>query len=92
MRPDNSVIKGGVPQKAIARAMVEAGRAYAIYINGGSEATLTVELPAGNYKAQWINTKTGKIDKEETFEHTGGNRTLVSPQYADDIALRIRKS
>jgi hypothetical protein len=99
MRPDNSVIKGGVPQKAPAAscearagAMAEAGRAYAIYINGGSEATLTVELPAGNYKAQWINTKTGKIDKEETFEHTGGNRTLVSPQYVDDIALRIRKS
>lgn len=92
MRPDNSVIKGGVPQKATSRALVEAGRAYAIYINGGSEATLTVELPAGNYKAQWINTKTGKIDKEETFEHTGGNRTLVSPQYVDDIALRIRKN
>jgi len=92
MKPDNSIIKGGVPEKASARALIdEAGRAYAIYINGGSEATLAVELPAGAYRAEWINTKTGKVDKEETFEHAGGNRTLSSPEYADDIALRIRK-
>lgn len=92
MKPDNSVVKGGLPQKATARALVETGRSYAIYINGGSEAALVVELPAGSYKAQWLNTKTGQIDKEEDFEHTGGNRTLNSPQYVDDIALRIRKN
>jgi hypothetical protein len=45
MKPDNSVIKGGVPDKATARALVQAGRAYAIYINGGSETKLIVELP-----------------------------------------------
>ena len=92
MKPDNSVIKGGVPEKATARALIEAGRAYAIYINGGGEATLIIELSAGSYKAQWLNTKTGKIDKEESFEHTGGNRTLNSPQYVDDVALRILKN
>jgi hypothetical protein len=92
MKPDNSVIKGGLPQKATAHALVETGRSYVIYINGGSEAALVVELPAGSYKAQWLNTKTGKIDKEENFEHTGGNRTLNSPQYVDDIALRIREN
>jgi hypothetical protein len=91
MKPDNSVIKGGVPEKASARALVETGRAYAIYINGGSEASLVVELPPGVYRAQWLNTKTGKVDKEESFEHTGGSHTLHSPEYADDIALRIRK-
>ena len=91
MKPDNSVIKGGVPEKASARALVETGRAYAIYINGGSKATPAVELPAGVYRAEWINTKTGKVDKEESFEHTGGSHTLHSPEYADDIALRIRK-
>ena len=91
MKPDSSVIKGGVPEKATARALIEAGRAYVIYINGGTEATLEVELPAGAYRAEWVNTKTGKVDKKETFEHTGGNRTLHSPEYVDDIALRIRK-
>ncbi|MHC4331116.1 MAG: cellulase family glycosylhydrolase, partial [Planctomycetota bacterium] len=89
MKPDNSVIKSGIPDKATARALVQNGRAYVIYINGGSKAKLELELPRGNYRAEWLNTKTGKIDKKQTFEHTGGNKTLPSPLYNDDIALRI---
>ncbi len=90
MKPNNSVIKGGVPEKATARALVQVGRAYAIYINGGSKANLAVELPGGTYKAEWVNTKTGNVDKKERFRHAGGNRTLHSPKYSNDIALRIR--
>jgi hypothetical protein len=92
MRPDNSVIKGGVPDNATARALVEEGRAYAIYINGGNRTDLVVALPGGKYKAEWLNTKTGKSDKKQTFEHISGNRTLGSPTYKDDIALRISRS
>ena len=92
MRPDDSVIKGGVPDEATAHALVENSRAYAIYINGGSHAQLQVELPKGKYTAEWLNTKTGKTDKDETFDHPGGNRTLASPKYEDDIALRILRS
>jgi len=92
MKPDNSVIKGGVPEKATARALVENSQAYAIYINGGSEAQLQIELPKGKYTAEWINTKTGKSDKKESFDQPGGNRTLGSPKYEDDIALRILRS
>ena len=92
MKPDNSIIKGGVPDKATARALVAKGRAYAIYINGGSRAQLQVDLPGGKYTAQWLNTKTGKIDKKEAFEHCGGTRTLPSPRYEDDIALQILRS
>ena len=90
MKPDNSVIKGGIPDKATARALVQAGRSYAIYIKGGNEAKLIVELPKGTYRAEWVNTKTGKVDKTETFQHDNGNRTLSSSKYVDDIALRIR--
>jgi len=89
MQPDNSVIKGGVSEKVTARALVETGRAYAIYINGGNKAELHVNLPGGRYSTQWLNTKTGKIDKKETFEHAGGTRSLKSPDYKEDIALRI---
>ena len=92
MKPDDSVIKGGTPDKATARALVQKGRAYAIYINGGSEVQLQVELPKGKYRADWVNTKTGKIDKKETFDHPGGNRTLKSQNYKNDIALRILRS
>ena len=92
MTPDNSVIKGGIPDKATARALVRKGRAYAVYINGGSEAQLQVQLPKGKYTAEWVNTKTGKTDKNGAFDHSGGKRTLKSPKYRDDIALRILSS
>ena len=92
MRPANSVIKGGVPAKATARALAQTGKAYAIYVNGGSEARLAVELPKGKYIVEWVNTKTGKVDKAERFEHGGGRRTIGSPKYTDDIALRILNS
>lgn len=92
MKPDNSVIKGGVPNGATARAIVEHGRAYAIYIKEGTQANLVVELPKGTYRAEWLNPRTGQIEKSERLQHAGGNATLPSPQYSEDIALRIVRS
>ena len=90
MKPDNSIIKSGIPQKATVRALVQPGQGYAIYINGGSEAELVLALSRGVYKAEWVNTKTGEVEKTETFRYGGGDRTLRSPKYTDDIALRIQ--
>jgi hypothetical protein len=55
-------------------------------------APLALHLPAGTYDAAWVNTLTGKLDKEERFRHGGGTRTLLSPPYAEDIALRLKRS
>jgi hypothetical protein len=71
---------------------VEAGQQYAIYVHGGTQVELLVDLPAGSYRAEWVNTKTGGVDKEERFDHAGGNRRLVSPDYAEDIALRVKRT
>jgi len=91
MRPDNAVI-GGAPRGTTARALVEKGRVYAVYVNGGSRAKLALALPGGAYRAEWVNTKTGDVDKAEEFQHAGGTRVLVSPKYVDDVALRVRRS
>jgi hypothetical protein len=101
MRPDNSVLKDShitLPRnrkppeaKATVRALVAAGRTYAIYVHGGTQATLDLALPAGKYRAEWINTKTGAVDKNEDFEHGGGTKQLASPPYQEDIALRVRR-
>jgi hypothetical protein len=56
-----------------------------------SETTLTVELPAGKYAAEWVDTKTGAIAKREEFKHDGGARKLAAPDYKDDIALRVKR-
>src|SRR5205807_10145974 len=57
MKPDNAVIKGGVPAGGTARALVDRGKAYAVYVKGGTEAKLVLDLPAGSYRAEWVDTR-----------------------------------
>jgi hypothetical protein len=92
MAPSNGVIVGGLPGGVPARALVEPGQQYAIYLNGGSQANLEIDLPSGSYEAEWVNTQTGNVDGSETFSHAGGTRTVGSPAYSGDIALRIVRS
>ena len=91
MTPDNSVIQGGLPPKTTARALVEKGKQYAVYINGPGVSKLDVELPAGRYQVQWINTLSGAVDKAETIRHDAGRRSLDAPDYSADVALSIRR-
>jgi len=78
-----------VSPPATVRVLAETGAVYAVYVNGGTAAELELELPAGIYRAEWVNTKTGGIDKAEMFDHAGGQKSLASPAYSEDIALRI---
>jgi len=92
MKPDDSVAKGTLPKGATARVLSRSGQAYAIYVNGNGLTELALELPAGTYRVDWVNTKHGQIEKTESLKHDGGARTLQVPQYVDDIASRIRAS
>ncbi len=92
MTPDNSVIRGGAPARGAVRALVERGKQYALYINGGTQTTLQLDLAPGSYRAEWIDTRTGAVAKEASLEVAGASPTAVeSPAYTEDIALRIIK-
>ena len=96
MKPDNSVVKAGIPAEVSARALVEPGRAYAVYICPAPTSKdrkhieeIVVELPRGTYQAEWINVLNGLVARAERFEHAGGEKPLAAPKYQEDIALRI---
>jgi hypothetical protein len=89
MAPDRAVVVSGVPEGASVSALSQPGHAYAIYLAGGSRATLTLDLPAGRYRAEWVNPSTGAISRSEDLDHDGGRAVLGSPDYKVDIALRI---
>ena len=42
-----------------------------------------------NLDFEWV--KTGTVEKSEMLRHVGGSRTVASPAYAEDIALRVRR-
>jgi hypothetical protein len=92
MVPDPSVIKRGVPEKARAQVLALRGQAYAVYLNSGAKTNLVLDLPAGRYRAVWLNPQTGAVDSSEDIDHTGGEVTLRSPHYNEDIALKIVRS
>jgi hypothetical protein len=70
-------------------ALAEVGKQYAIYVRAGTSAELTLKLPEGGYRAEWLNPRSGKVEKTEEIDHRGGERTLTSPPYSEDVALRI---
>ncbi|HEV3438346.1 MAG TPA: hypothetical protein VG122_13360 [Gemmata sp.] len=50
MKPDQGVLKGGLPPKSRVRVLFEAGKQYALYAFGGPEVKLSLALPVGKFK------------------------------------------
>jgi hypothetical protein len=108
MRPDTSLITGGLPPGAIARALGEAGNQYGIYIHYSAPARgmnryevsdqartvdLTLELPAGNYRVEWVRpTDLTVLRRQDISAHRGSKVALAtSPEHRMDVAIRIVK-
>jgi hypothetical protein len=105
MRPDRSFVVSGMPAGAYYRGISEPGQQYAFYhhhsqlkpyvykvVPGAYEERLILDLPAGAYRADWVNPSTGGVIGTETFTHSGGQRTVSTPRHAVDIALRIKRN
>lgn len=89
MRPDEAVVKGGLPAKGRARALSEPGEQYALYLFGGPAARLELALPKGRYRAEWLDPSSGKVLRASDVTAAGPVTELPSPGYAADIALRV---
>nr|MCU0972965.1 ribonucleotide-diphosphate reductase subunit beta [Burkholderiales bacterium] len=88
------------------RALAEQGKAYAIYlhvplpnkpknlpelVSKPQQAKLTVKLPKGDYRAEWLNPTSGQVEKRETWSHAGGDRTVESPEFREDIRTLMQR-
>jgi hypothetical protein len=106
MRPDDAVVKAELPPGASVRALSRPAQEYLIYVRTGlgdwrkhperkvkfhdRELSLQVNLPGGQYVAEWLEPKTCSSIDKVPFAHPGGNRTLLAPAFEDDLALAIR--
>jgi hypothetical protein len=106
MRPDNEVARADLPQGASLRALAEPGAQYLIYLRTGigadkdknlktsfpiAEFSIEVNLPAGQYIADWLSPEYTSLLHEERLTHDGGWRRFTAPAFRDDIGLQIRK-
>jgi hypothetical protein len=89
MQPDSTSVHDVSSKQAQVHVLSETGKQYAVYVFGGNQINLALTIPAGSYQTEWMNTLTGKIEKQETLQHKGGKLIIISPGYKEDIALRI---
>lgn len=56
-----------------------------------TETKLTLNLPKGNYKVEWLNPLTGTRTPAEDLKHSGGEKAFNTPKFERDIVLKIAK-
>jgi len=104
MKGGTRFVVSGLSAGSLARGMSQTGKQYALYIHhstlkdngvyyianpGAYQENLVLLLPAGRYRADWVLPQENRVLQSVEFEHEGGEKTLGSPTYAFDIALRI---
>ena len=87
MHPDRRVVVRA--PGAFREALVNPGRAYAIYLDGRLTGDLVLDVPAGTYEATWVDVLSGETLTRTRVRHAGGRLTLAPPVYAQDVALRL---
>ena len=88
LSPDQHTVKHAAG--TYARVLSNPGRQYAMYFDGNGPAKIVLELPAGEYSGEWINTRTGETEGLERFRHRGGEKTLETPAFQNGIALSLQ--
>jgi hypothetical protein len=105
MHPDiHFVVAGLSAANTHYRAISEPGRQYALYVHhatqsenaykvvpGNYQENLVVSLPPGAYNLEWVDPASSRVVDSSSFQHDGGTRTLPSPAYSVDIALRVER-
>jgi hypothetical protein len=76
----------------VARVLSNPGQEYGIYLDGSGPTEAALDLPAGRYTGDWVNVRTGSIEKSEAFEHPGGGKVLQAPEFQNGIALRLKRA
>jgi hypothetical protein len=92
MSPDAAFVRRVSDPEAKVYTLARKGVEYAVFIDGGRQVDVTLDVPGGGYDAEWIEPRTGQVAKGETFAIApGGQVVIASPRYDGDIALAVRR-
>jgi hypothetical protein len=104
MEPSNHLLKTSRNGNATIRILAEEGEQYLLYLNNSnayksfhSESEvdkvtsyeISMELPAGNYKGEWIDPVTGLRTRFSVTDHKGGAINFKTPSVREDLALKL---
>jgi hypothetical protein len=76
-----------------ARALSKADDQLAVYLHRKDpdkmSSAIEIDLPAGSYDLTWTDTKSGAEIAGSLTDHKGGYARIISPEYIEDIALKV---
>lgn len=93
MEPDRNAV-AIPPHPGACYALVNPGEAVAAYIHSPRtepRAGLLADLPAGRWRADWLNPATGEWSPPCLIDHPGGGLSIDGPGFEQDIAVRVRR-
>lgn len=95
MRPNQNVLRPWPHSPSEAFYVLEQpGKVYAIYFRGNDRPSRTrfaMDLPAGQWQAEWVTPRDGAVLKLTPFRHTESAWLTETPEFTEDIALRLTK-
>lgn len=89
MSPARDAIRESLPQDARCQVLAEPGRQYAAYFKGAAKFAFTIDLPAGNYRATWLDVVTGREIAPPAITHPGGKAHFAVPEGMAECALKV---
>ena len=90
MKPDKKALIVNYGDENV-HPLVNKGKEYAIYFEGGSRAKLMLSIPNGHYDMRWINPPDLKIIEEKVLSVDRNATNILGPKYKKDILLYILK-
>jgi hypothetical protein len=89
LAPDGRTVKhaAGVYARVLATPRGE----YAMYFDGNGPSEITMDLPVGTYSGEWTVIATGSAAPLAGFRHSGGDKTIETPDFRGGIALRLTR-
>jgi hypothetical protein len=89
LTPDGRIVKhaAGVYAHALSTPRGES----AMYFDGDGPSEITLDLPAGDYSGEWIQTTSGNAVPLAGFRHSGGEKKIRTPDFRGGIALRLTR-
>ena len=89
MKPTREAIREPLPKEARCQVLAEQGRQYAAYFKGAPKFAFSIELPAGDYRVQWLDVVTGRRADLHLAKHPGGPASFQIPGEFNECALKV---
>jgi len=93
LRPDRNAA-AIPPHPGACYALVNPDETVAVYVTSPRKelrSQVLLDLPKGNWRADWLHPATGEWEPPQFIEHPGGGLAVGGPGFDQDIALRVRR-